>query len=550
MTGDANTGPAAAQPAVLIVDDDADLLALMALALRRAGLQTLVASSGEDALQLLAVEQVGCVVSDLGMSGMSGIELVRALRSQPDTATMPFLVITGTGEADSVIAALAAGADDFLTKPVRLDELVARVRAHLRTQAAWTDVVQAELRTRSETIRAIGALSVSNVPEIAAEAIVTELASRIGSQFVGVFRLAGDDRLEPMATWNATDGMVRGGPALPPARSRYLIERVRQGPWAERAAGPELGEPIDTFWNSRPDLVAAAPIHAGDTLVGMLSIGSSSSPTPVLQATILAGAIDYASILGFVAGSSLVDRRKSSEEEAHLRRALDESAYFPVYQPVVSLRTGLPVGYEALTRFNDGTPPATRFDRAAALGLGFDYELAAIDAAIAAAPPMGPDHFLSLNVSPELVVAATGRLRESLARWNGHTVLEVTEHARVPNYPAFRRAVGRLGRVEVAIDDAGAGFASLRHILELAPAWVKLDISLVHGIDADPLRQALVAGLAFFALQSGQRLIAEGVERQEEADALIVTGVEFAQGYLFGHPSSTGHEEADLHPSG
>jgi EAL domain-containing protein (putative c-di-GMP-specific phosphodiesterase class I)/CheY-like chemotaxis protein len=554
MTGDTEGRTPAAHPAVLLVDDDSDLLALMALALRRAGLTTIVANNGEAALELLAVEEVGCVVSDLGMSGMSGIQLVRALRAQPETATMPFLLITGTGDADSVIEALEAGADDFLSKPVRLDELVARVRAHLRTQSAWTDVVQAELHTRSETIKAIGALSVSSVPEIAAEAVVTELASRIGSHFVGVFRLAGEDRLEPMATWSTTDGLARGGPALPVARGRYLIDRVRQGPWAARLTGPEPGEAVETFWNAQPDLVAVAPIYAGDGLVGLLSIAlvlePSSTPIPILQARILAAAIDYASILGFVIGSSLVDRRKSSEEEAVLRRVLDESAFFPVFQPVVSLHSGLPVGYEALTRFTDGTPPADRFDRAAALGVGFEFELAAIDAAITAAPPMEPEQFLSLNVSPDLVMASTDRLRRSLAAWNGHTVLEVTEHARVPNYPAFREAVSRLGHVEVAIDDAGAGFASLQHILELAPAWVKLDISLVHDIDADPMRQALVAGLAFFAQRSGQRLVAEGVERQEEADALMVTGVEFAQGHLFGRPSRTGHEDADPLPSG
>jgi EAL domain-containing protein (putative c-di-GMP-specific phosphodiesterase class I) len=96
--------------------------------------------------------------------------------------------------------------------------------------------------------------------------------------------------------------------------------------------------------------------------------------------------------------------------------------------------------------------------------------------------------------------------------------------------------VSRLGPVELSIDDAGAGYASLRHILELAPAWVKLDVTLVSGIDGDPLRKALAAGLAYFAGQAGQRLIAEGVERQEEADALIGIGVEYAQGFLFGRP--------------
>lgn len=90
--------------------------------------------------------------------------------------------------------------------------------------------------------------------------------------------------------------------------------------------------------------------------------------------------------------------------------------------------------------------------------------------------------------------------------------------------------------MRLAVDDAGAGYASLRHILELGPAFAKLDISLVRGIDGDPLRQALAAGLEHFAARGGCQLIAEGVERQAEAGALEDLAVEFGQGYLFGRP--------------
>lgn len=89
------------------------------------------------------------------------------------------------------------------------------------------------------------------------------------------------------------------------------------------------------------------------------------------------------------------------------------------------------------------------------------------------------------------------------------------------------------------MDDAGAGFASLRHILELDPDIVKLDIALVRSIDADPARQALVVGLCHFAAHAGVQLVAEGVETRQEAEVLATLGVQFAQGYLFGKPSAT-----------
>ena len=312
------------------------------------------------------------------------------------------------------------------------------------------------------------------------------------------------------------------------------------GPWVERVTEPEPGEPVDRFGAARPDVAAGAPIHAGEDLVGMLSIATvvdeRKDSVSMLRARLLASAIDYASVLGVVAGPAIADRRAWAREKSDLKRVLSSRRFFPVFQPIVALRDREVVGQEALTRFVDGTPPDVRFARAAAVGLGFEFELGAIEAAISAAPSVGADGFLAVNVSPGLVVTAGKRLKRVLQRWKGPIVLEVTEHAPVPNYEAFRWAVGRVGNVEVSIDDAGAGYASLRHILEIGPAWVKLDMTLVRNIDTDPMRQALVAGLAHFSNNGGPRLIAEGVERDAEARCLLDIGVEFAQGYLTGRP--------------
>jgi EAL domain-containing protein (putative c-di-GMP-specific phosphodiesterase class I) len=474
------------------------------------------------------------------MPGMNGIDLVRTLRSRPETSTVPTILMTGFGDRDGVIEALDAGADDFLLKTVGLHEVVARVQAHLRSQAAWTQVVITELQTRTRAIQAIGQLALSSVPELAAKAIVAELAEHIDCEFVGVYRLVGEHRLEALATWSAAEGLVSGGPPLPPTRSRYLVRRARDGPWAERLTGPQPRELADPFSDANSDLAAGAPIFAGDELVGLLAIAAvidaPMTTIAMLRARLLASATDYASALGAVAGPSIAYRRQGAKDKAELRRVLTDGRFFPVFQPIVSLPTGRVVGYEALTRFVDGTPPDIRFERAAAAGLGLEYELAAIDAAVRAAPHMAAAEFLSLNVSPDLVMTDGKRLRRVLARWRGRIVLEVTEHAPIGNYEAFRLAMARFRGLELAIDDAGAGYASLRHILELGPAWVKLDITLVRGIDADPRRQDLVAGLAHFGSRSGQRLIAEGVERREEADALGGIGVQFAQGFLFGRP--------------
>ena len=91
--------------------------------------------------------------------------------------------------------------------------------------------------------------------------------------------------------------------------------------------------------------------------------------------------------------------------------------------------------------------------------------------------------------------------------------------------------------VRVSVDDAGAGFASLRHVIMLAPDFVKLDRSWVTGIDADPTRQAMVAGLSHFARVTGCDLVAEGIEAEAERTTLAHLDVAFGQGFLLGPPA-------------
>ena len=191
---------------------------------------------------------------------------------------------------------------------------------------------------------------------------------------------------------------------------------------------------------------------------------------------------------------------------------------------------------EALTRFHDGTPPNIRFGEAVGVGLGPDFELATIRAALDDGRRLPGHAFLSINVSPGFLLHGDRRFRQLVRASKRPLVLELTEHVPIDDYSIVRNALTKLGDVDVAVDDEGAGYASLRHILEFRPTYAKLDISLVRGIDRDDVRQALAAGLQYFANRTGCRLIAEGVKSPEEADALRRLGIEFAQGYLFGRP--------------
>ncbi len=525
--------------AVLVVDDDADTLGLVAFALRRAGLEVFEARGGQAALDIVRTETIGIVVLDMGMPGMSGTEVVQALRSRTETATLPILLMTGTGDQDSVIQGLDAGADDFVPKPVRLDELVARVNAHLRRQVAWSRVVEDELQVRANVVAALGRLTISSVPEEAAEAVVSELAKRTESDFVSVLQLVAGGQLQELATFDRSAGVRRGGHALPPALARRVLSQAREGPWAEDVVPLPAGDHTPAFEAAAPELAVGAPIYAGDDLVGILTIGighDAGTSALVRRAKLLASAIDYANVLSTRAGSAFADRRDVADTRSRLQAVLTARRFHPVFQPIVELETGAIVGFEALTRFDDGIPPEVRFAEASAVGLGRDFEMATMRAALDDAVRLPSGAFLSINLSPGFVLHADRGFRQLIKGSTRPLMLELSEHEPIDDYGIVRKALEKLGDVGLAIDDAGAGYASLRHILELRPTFAKLDISLVRGIDGDDLRQALATGLQFFAFKSGCRLVAEGVESRAEADTLQRLGIQLGQGYLFGRP--------------
>jgi EAL domain-containing protein (putative c-di-GMP-specific phosphodiesterase class I)/DNA-binding NarL/FixJ family response regulator len=230
--------------------------------------------------------------------------------------------------------------------------------------------------------------------------------------------------------------------------------------------------------------------------------------------------------------------RRNELREDRIRRALDDDNVMEmVFQPICTLG-GEMMGAEALARFH-ATPqrgPDKWFAEAALVGLGPDLELKAAAAALASLPALSPDLFLAVNVSPETVRSES--FRALFAGDAKRIVVEITEHAPVDDYDLLKSALDPLRDLglRLAVDDAGAGFASLRHILNLAPDIIKLDRALIDRIDEDRSRQALAAGLISFAEKIGATIVAEGIEREEEVRALVELGVGHGQGYFFARP--------------
>jgi EAL domain-containing protein (putative c-di-GMP-specific phosphodiesterase class I) len=143
-------------------------------------------------------------------------------------------------------------------------------------------------------------------------------------------------------------------------------------------------------------------------------------------------------------------------------------------------------------------------------------------------------------MTPGLVLERSDAVGELLHDCRRPVVIELTEHDAVDDYPSLRAAIRSFDpEVGVSIDDAGAGFASLRHVVMLEPDFVKLDRSWVTDIDTDQTRQAMVAGLSHFARTTGCDLVAEGIESAAERDTLVGLDVRLGQGYLLGAPAFT-----------
>ena len=226
-------------------------------------------------------------------------------------------------------------------------------------------------------------------------------------------------------------------------------------------------------------------------------------------------------------------------QSERIRDVLDRGRLNMVFQPIVDLEEDLVVGFEALARFPSAPdrPTETWFTEAAAVGLRLELELAAIGAALAALPEAPVAPYLSVNAMPETL--ASDGLAELLADAPAHRlVLEITEHAPVRDYEALNKAMQRMrGRgIRLAVDDAGSGFASLRHILQLAPDMIKIDNALTRNIYKDPARRALAAGLISFAAELGATIVAEGIQSRQELDGLRSLGVRYGQGFYLGRP--------------
>jgi EAL domain-containing protein (putative c-di-GMP-specific phosphodiesterase class I) len=299
-----------------------------------------------------------------------------------------------------------------------------------------------------------------------------------------------------------------------------------------------------------------APLPYGDVIIGVLKVVApwvdAYHPEDVrtleLLNTLIGATLSHAahhSSVEAAFNSKLEEARLVADEREELRKRIQDviarEAFEIAFQPVLALESGAIVGFEALARFTDARsrPPDRWFDDALQAGLNFDLEIAVARKALESLAHLPRNSYLAINVSPE--TAASSELARLCARHAAdRIVLEITEHSSVDDYlllAARARALREMG-VHLAIDDAGAGFASLRHVLRLEPDLIKLDKSITRNIDTRVRHQSLAAALLTFASGTSASIVAEGIETAEESATLKRLGVPYGQGYYLGRPDA------------
>lgn len=408
--------------------------------------------------------------------------------------------------------------------------------------------LEARRRAQGESLQRVARLTVAEpTARAACERLLGEFA-RMWPIVSAVIYAFTEDGAHRLAEWGRPDLRVRHPARASAAEAARLRELAESGRPLRMALEKVIADPSvrDAITRRGGRTTVIVPLLAEEKLVGVLLAADMHGPARILDAAEVGSLADLSQVCAAVV------QRASSDEEIAVRQARERVGLIlerpellvPAFQPIVSLATGQVVGFEALSRFQSEPyrPPNVWFADADHVGLGPELQALAIHRALADATAAGlPDGaFVSVNASPRLLSdplltrATTDFPAERM-------VIEITEEEAVSDYAVIRDALApyRAAGVRIAIDDVGAGYASLRHLTELEPDFIKLDALLVSHLDSDQAGRAMVRALSTFAAEIDAILIAEGVEHPEDLAVLASSPLPIlVQGFAIARPGA------------
>ena len=391
----------------------------------------------------------------------------------------------------SAIAATLAGLSDHPDHAASVSRLLSELRAHLR----------------------LDVLCLSQ--DRGGKSLLQVLDAAPGDELGRIIRTGacGDD-YGARAQWGDLPCLIPDTAALPPAE-RPTSAQAQVRAFIGVPVYSQHGAPYGMLW------------------------GFAHAPRPDLNDRDLAVMTAFATLAGALLGRAKGEVATDEATTQRLRATIENRQFDIAFQPILDLLTGEMRGVEALSRFH-GPPaqgPLGWIAEAANHGLQAELEATILSHALELREDLPRGLYMSVNVSPATLVST--ELHEALA---GHDtlglILELTDYIAIPCEAALERAITHLRcrGVKLAIDDVGSGYSGLSKILRFRPDYLKLDMSLVSGLETDAAKRSLALAMQHFAREIGAKLIAVGVEREEEAYALRMLGITLAQGFHLGRP--------------
>lgn len=241
-----------------------------------------------------------------------------------------------------------------------------------------------------------------------------------------------------------------------------------------------------------------------------------------------------------------------------LRDIIDNKRLTAVFQPIIDMNTATVIGHESLIRGPADSSlhsPMKLFNTARKYGMVVELEYLARREVLQSFYNLNTAGKVFLNISPDVLMSKHSRVGETLkyieeiGLMPQQVVIELTENAPATDYQLLREATRhyRAMGFEIAIDDLGEGFSSLRMWSELRPDYVKIDQHFIHGINSDPLKRQFVCSIQEIAKKSGARIVAEGIENEEELITIQEIGIALGQGYHIARPQPQPAAHVPMH---
>ena len=543
------------RPLVLIADDDDDVVQLLKIYLRPLDCEFVQARDGEEALAIAQTRLPAVVLLDVMMPKRSGWEVCQALKAVQRTSQIAVVLVTGRGDVKDRLTGLQLGADDYLVKPFNRDQVVKRVAALIdRHRNGATNVPEAPVQRSIDALlldRATGLPTVPMVLDRLKEMLIEQ--GELGIVYADIEQF---ESIEAEYGWAFFDEFVkRGGQVLADeARARF--------PKAIIAANLRGGSSFYVFFETRGTDYRQE--SAFDTMANDLRqklIDTMRQQFPNMQQEQIGffvgvARIDYRAQIrlerqvyqGMQTASDAVrdaEQQRKKELARELRDIIRRKRVTTLFQPIVDAKNLSVFGYEILTRGPSGSSFRNSdmlFSFARETHLAWGLEAVSLECALRRLRSFDlSDRKFLLNVEGEMFGQSEFRIHEVVSFFSehkGHFVFELTERAAIEDYNAFRHLLDefRTKGIEVAIDDAGSGYASLEAIAALAPDYLKVTKGLVSTLAREPIKQDLVRMLVELAGKINAKTIAEGIETNEEFETCRDLGIDLIQGYLLAHP--------------